>query len=267
MARDFPQKTNGYVLHVGRYGEADKLVTLYTQDRGRITCIAKGAYKSKQRFVNKLEPYSHLCLFYQTPRTPSGLFFLQEAELLQSHLPLRQDSRRYLAASHFSELILKFTQEQDPEPALYQLLAWTLAQLSQASVPLKISAFSQVHLLSVLGYQPNLQTCGRCHQPVTPPSTYLLLPGNGTLLCSNCDAQASLTMRLSVQTIRTLDRVQSTSFERLPRLQLTPQGVLEALNGLHNYLLHLLQHDIHSWQLLHQLAHNQAIAASTGHCK
>ena len=262
MGRDFPQVTDGYVLDVSRYGEADKLVTLYTQDRGRITSIAKGAYKSKQRFVNKLEPYTLLRLFYQTPRT-SGLFFLQEAELIDSHLPLRQESRRYVAACHFIELILKFTQEQDPDPELYHLLSWTLTQFSQTPTPLKISVFSQIHLLRILGYQPNLDTCGRCHQPVISPHSYLLLAGNGTLLCSHCHPQASPVQRLSVQTLRTLARVQSTPAERLPRLQLPPLGILEALQGLHSYLLHLLQHDIHSWKILRQLALNQASAAES----
>ena len=262
MASDFPKATDGFVLAVSGYGETDKLVTLYTQERGRITFIAKGAYKSKQRFVNKLEPYTQLRLFYQTPRT-SSLFFLQEAELLQSHLPLRQDSRRYVVASHFIELILKFTLEQDPDPKLYKLLAWTLEQMSQAPMPLKISVFSQVHLLDILGYQPNLQTCGHCQQSVAPPHSYLLLPGNGTLLCNRCHPQASHAPRLSVQTLRTLARVQTTPFERLPRLQLPPQGIYEALSGLHNYLLHLLQHDIHSWQLIRQLAYHQAAGASS----
>ena len=87
MARDRAQTTRGYVLHIAGYGEADKLVTLYSNDLGRFTAIAKGALKSKQRFVNKLEPYSLLSLFYLPPRTSSGLYFLEEAELLAANLP------------------------------------------------------------------------------------------------------------------------------------------------------------------------------------
>lgn len=254
MARDFPQTTCGYVLNINGYGEADKLVTLYSQDLGRFTAIAKGALKSKQRFVNKLEPYSQLRLFYQPPRTTSGLFFLQEAELLHAHLPLREDHRRYIAACHFAELILHFTRELDPDPELYLLLSWTLTNLSSAHYPPQISVFALVHLLDILGYRPDLHACGQCHQPVHTPRSYLLLPGNGTLLCNTCHPRSSSFPRLSVQTLRTLAGAQSTPLDRLTRLHLSARGITGALDALHTYVVHLLQQDIHSWQLLRTLA-------------
>ncbi|MDD2464192.1 MAG: DNA repair protein RecO [Desulfobulbus sp.] len=253
MARDFPLTTCGYVLNISGYGEADKLVTLYSHDLGRFTAIAKGALKSKQRFVNKLEPYSQLRLFYQPPRTASGLYFLQEAELLKAHLPLRQNHRRYIAAAHFSEVILRFTRELDPDPELYILISWALENLCSAQSPLQISVFALIHLLGILGYRPDLLACSRCHQPVRTPHSYLLLPGNGSLLCNTCHPKSSSFPRLTVQTLRTLARAQSTPLDRLPRLHLPLPAISDALNALHNYFLHLLQQDIHSWQLLRTL--------------
>lgn len=255
MGRDFPRTTCGIVLDIGEYGEADKLVTLYSQDLGRLTAIAKGAKKSKQRFVNKLEPYSRLDLLYQPPRSSSGLYFLQEAELLEAHLPLREDHRRYIAASHFSELILRFTREQDPDPALYSLISWTLDNLSVAHAPMQTTVFVLVHLLGLLGYRPDLNACGRCHRPVQSPHAYFLLPGNGSLLCTACQPKTVPFPQLSVQTLLTLARAQSTPLDRLPRLHLSGPGITEALDALHTYFLHLLQQDIHSWKLLHTLVH------------
>jgi len=258
MARDFPRPTCAYVLDIAPYGEADKLVTLYSQDLGRFTAIAKGAFKSKQRFVNKLEPHTLLRLFYQPPRTTSNLYFLQEAELLQAHLRLRGDHRRYIVASHFSELILRFTREQDPDPALYHLLNWTMENLSVAGSPLQISVFAQVHLLEMLGYRPDLQACSRCHRPIGLPFSYLLLSGNGGLLCDGCHPKSSSLPSLSVQTLRTLATAQSTPLDRIARLQLSASGIVEALNALHTYMVHLLQQDIASWQLLRSLHARQA---------
>lgn len=253
MGRDFPQTTCGIVLNIAGYGEADKLVTLYSPDIGRLTAIAKGALKSKQRFVNKLEPYSQLRLFYHPPRTTSGLYFLQEAELIEPHLPIREDYRRYIAASHFGEVVLRFTREQDPDPDLYDLLSWTLNTLSTCQAPLQTTVFALLHLLGILGYRPDLTACCRCHQPVSAHHSYLLLPGNGSLLCSNCHPRNSPFPRLSVQTLRTLAGAQSTSLDRLTRRHLPGSGINEALEALHTYFLHLLQQDLHSWQLLRTL--------------
>nr|WP_321466530.1 DNA repair protein RecO [uncultured Desulfobulbus sp.] len=253
MARDRAQTTRGYVLHIAGYGEADKLVTLYSNDLGRFTAIAKGALKSKQRFVNKLEPYSLLSLFYLPPRTSSGLYFLEEAELLAANLPLRHSHQRYIVASHYTELILRFTREQDPDPELFALIAWTLESLSLSPAPLQIATFALIHLLDTLGYRPDLQSCCRCHRLVSVPHSYTLVPGNGALLCNRCQPQASPLPSLSVQTLRTLAAAQATPLDRLARLQLAPQGIAEAFHALHSYTVHLLQRDIHSWGLLRPL--------------
>ncbi|NOQ45602.1 MAG: DNA repair protein RecO, partial [Desulfobulbaceae bacterium] len=84
------RRTRGIVLSVSAHGESDKLVTFYSPDLGRSTGIAKGAKRSKQRFVNKLEEFSLLQIMYR-PSRGSGLLFLSEAELDRAFLSLRRD--------------------------------------------------------------------------------------------------------------------------------------------------------------------------------
>ncbi len=250
MHRDGPLTTCGFVLRLTPHGEADKLVTLYSRDLGRMTAIAKGAFKSKQRFVNKLELYSRLRVFCHPPRNDSGLYLLKEADLLDAHLALRHEYRRYIAAAHFAEVLLRFTREHDPDPALYTLTGWTLDALSQNPQPLKIIVFALLHLLSVTGYRPELTCCGRCHRAVCADHAYVLLPGNGALLCDGCLPGPTGFPRLSIQTLRALAGAQSTTLDRLKRLHLTKQNIREALEALHTSITHLLQQDIHSRQLL-----------------
>lgn len=263
MCRDFPQSTCGFVMHVAVYGETDKLVTLYSQTLGRMTAIAKGALKSRQRFVNKLELYSHLRVFCQPPRNGSGLHLLKEAELLDAHLTLRQDYRRYIAAAHFGELLLRFTREHDPDPDLYALIAWTLHALCDNGQPLKIMVFALLHLLGLLGYRPELTRCCQCRSAVHAGQTYLLLPGSGALLCERCYPGSTPFPRLSVQTLRALAGAQSTRLERLKQRQLTQHNIYEALNALHTYALHLLQQDIHSRRLLWLLQPGPGMAGTS----
>lgn len=240
--------TCGIVLCVTGYGESDKLVTLYTPGHGRLAGIAKGAQKSRRRFVNKLEAFSLLQIFYRPPRGTSGLFLISEAELADAHLPLRTDVQRYTSAMYLCELILRFTRENDPDPRLYALFKWAITALNHDKIPAKIVALAHLQLLERVGYRPALNACSRCRQHLQPEQRYLLLPGVGALLCNLCSSlKRSALPQLSVHTLRLLGTGQNLPIDRLHRLHFTPQSLAEALPALHVYTTHLLQQDIHSW--------------------
>ncbi|WP_310600195.1 DNA repair protein RecO [Desulfobulbus sp.] len=246
--------TCGIVLRVVDYGEADKLVTLYCPDLGRVTGIAKGAKKSKHRFVNKLEEFSLLHFFYRPPRGPAGLLLISEAELLAAHVSLRIDFRRYAAAMYLGELTLRFTRDNDPDRRLYILLKWALAALDRGKTPQQIATLFHLHLLETVGYRPELDRCAACHQSVLAQRRYIFLPGSGSLLCDACaQGKTSHALRLSVQTIRLLASAQSFELDRLYRLRFSQQALGEAMMALYHFTLHLLQQDVHSWRLLRPL--------------
>ena len=244
----------GIILRVVDFGEADKLVTLYCPDLGRMTGIAKGAKKSKRRFVNKLEAFTLLRFFYRPPRGLAGLVLISEAELLDAHLSLRLDFRRYAAAMYLGELTLRFTSDNDPDQRLYILLKWAFAALDQGRTPQQIITLFHLHLLEAVGYRPELNCCAACHQSVKAQRSYAFMPGSGSLLCDTCSlGKTSHALRLSVQTLRLLASAQSFELDRLCRLRFSQQALVEAMTALHYFSLHLLQQDVHSWRLLRPL--------------
>lgn len=236
------------VLKVTPHGEADKIVTLYSSDLGKITAIAKGAKRSKQRFVNKLEPYTFLRIFYRAPKR-GNLFFLQEAELLNAYLSLRSLYPCYVTAAFITELLQRFSGEHDPDPDLLSLINWAFESLDQGAVPATTATFFLLHLLGLCGYQPQLNHCSCCKQTLGNSITYTLHPGNGTLICKTChSADAQSSFFLSLQTLKFLQRAQQIPLQQVHRLQLPPASALQALTALHYYCRHLLQQDIHSWK-------------------
>jgi DNA repair protein RecO (recombination protein O) len=258
------RSTCGIVLRIAEHGESDKLVTLCCPDLGRVTGIAKGARKSKHRFVNKLEEFSHLHFYYRVPKGSTGLFLISEAELLAAHLSLRTDVQKYSAAMYLCELILRFTRDHDPDPQLYALLKWTLAALHYKKTPLKIITLAHLHLLAAVGYRPELSRCTGCRQAIVPSRTYMFLPGSGALLCSTCSPhRGSRSPCLSVQTLRLLANAQASDLDRLHRLQFPQQALSEAMDALHYFTLHLLQQDVHSWKLLRSLAVSHSPSGSS----
>ena len=250
------RSTCGIVLKISEHGESDKLVTLYSYDLGRVTGIAKGAKRSRKRFVNKLEEFSSLQIFYRPPRGLTGLLFISEAELLCAHLSIRNDFRRYICAMYITELMLRFTRDNDPDPRLYALLKWAFASLNFDDAPQKIAALYHLQLLDLAGYRPELDRCFNCQHPVGPDRTFMFSPGNGSLLCSACHHGHSgpNCNHISVQTLKFLARAQITSLDRLNRLQMSGTTAAEALESLYHYTFHLLQQDIHSWQAVRSLS-------------
>lgn len=260
--------TRGIVLKITAHGESDKLVTFFSNDLGRVTGIAKGAQRSRRRFVNKLEEFSWLHLFYRPPRGASGLVLISEADLLCAHLTIRTDYHRYVCAMFISELTLRFTRDNDPDPRLAILLRWAFASLDQGILPQKVAVLYQLKLLSIIGYRPELNRCGNCQQLVTASHSFIFLPGNGALLCNACRNRQNIPNkdRLSLQTLKCLAKAQVASIEQLNRLRLSPSTITEALESLYQYSFHLLQHDIHSWHVMRTLHGPISQANRSGDC-
>ena len=244
-------ETEGIVLRIHDYGESDKLVTFFSPHIGRATAIAKGAKRSKKRFVNKLEPFTHLDMSCRTPRNGS-LFFLSNAELKNAFLSLRYNYRRYANASFISELILSFTKDHDAETRLFHLLRWSHHCLDQGRSSSATLAIFMIKLLQFTGYQPDMAHCSKCRAPVTPRQHYSFLPQSG-LTCSQCRRGTHITdnhFAMGIRTIRILHATQRMSIANLDRLHLPESSAKEAIMALSRYCRNILQQDLHGLEHL-----------------
>lgn len=247
-------RTLGIVLHSTDHGEADKIVTFFSPDLGRVSAIAKGAKRSQKRFVNKLEEFSLLQIMYR-PARGDGLLFLSEADLENAYLPIRTHYDRYVAAMYAGELTLRFTREHDPDPEIFTLLAWAMEELAEGRDPLAVAAFFHLRLLGAAGYEPQLDRCGLCGATVASGRDYALHAGRGALVCARClSEQRGAVLPLRMQTLRVLQHAQRPRLKDLSRLRISRNSALEALHILHRYTQHLLQHDIHAWHQVRKLA-------------
>ncbi len=122
-------QTRAVVLREIDHGDSDKIITFYGLNSGRLTCIAKGAKRSKKRFVNKLELFTALDLTYVSKG--KGLSRLEQAETVAHFPQLRNDSRRYLAACLIAELLFYWVKENDPDPESFALIITTFARLAR----------------------------------------------------------------------------------------------------------------------------------------
>ncbi len=246
-------RTRGLILCVSDHSESDKIVTLFSPDLGKVSGIAKGAKRSKKRFVNKLEEFTLLQVLY-TPPKRDGLLFLHDADLENAFLSLRTMYSRYVAAAFIDELTLRFTREHDPDPLIFALLLWAMEGLENGRDPREVCALFLLRILGATGYQPILDCCGTCGVMVQSGHNFFLNNGGGSLVCNSCsEGMKGASAPITVQTLKFLHHAQCAELANLERLRLSEQNINEALNILHRYTLHLLQHEIHSWQQIKYL--------------
>lgn len=159
-------KTEAIVLRTMRYGEADRILHLYTPGRGRVGAIAKGVRRAKSRFGGRLEPFFRLDLVLYQGR--SDLLTVTSAETLAAYPRLREDRRALETASKACDAVSRLFETSDPNPAVYHLLANELA-LVEGGVGGDRSHATQANqlafrlkLLLAAGLAPQLGGCAVC---------------------------------------------------------------------------------------------------------
>jgi DNA repair protein RecO (recombination protein O) len=180
-----PLKTEAIVLRSIRYGEADRILHLYTPHRGRIAAIAKGARRARSRFGARLEPFFHIRAVLREGR--GELLTVTGADTIAPHGGLRDHAGTLDAAARACDAVSRLFESSEPHPEVFRLLANELALLDGAqaqSRPANGLAF-RLKLLLAAGIVPQLGACAECGE-----SDHLsgFSAAAGGVVCSSCEA-------------------------------------------------------------------------------
>ncbi len=155
-------KTEAIVLRSIRYGEADRILHVYTPRHGRVSAIAKGARKSKSRFGARLEPFFHVELMLREGR--SDLMSVTGAATLTAHARIRDYGPSLNSAARACDGVARLFATDDPHPEVFNLLAKELALLDAEPERATVAngvAF-RLKLLLAAGLAPHLSACANC---------------------------------------------------------------------------------------------------------
>lgn len=146
-------KTSGVVLKRINFGEADKIITLYTKDFGKITCIAKGIRKMNSRKKGALEIFNDVSFFAVKGK---GMDIVTEVETLNTFSGWRKNLKKIAASYQICEMVDKLTAEGQEQEEIYRLLVSGLERidsLSEEKIPSLVNYFGE-NLLKLLGFWP-----------------------------------------------------------------------------------------------------------------
>lgn len=202
------ERSPAIVLRTRPHAESDTIMTCLSRDWGKISAIAKGAKRSRRRFVNVLEPFSHIRLRFRPSRS-EDLMFLLGAELLQAFRRPSRDLERFALASYIVELADVMTAGREAGQDLYQLVLNGLGTLeTQPRLSPLFAPLFALQILRHVGYAPNFTTCQQCGTSLTAQvwdgaglaSSFQL----GGLLCPRCHEHGGTILRLSAETVAVL---------------------------------------------------------------
>jgi DNA repair protein RecO (recombination protein O) len=243
-------RTEALVLRRQDFGEADRIITLYSAAHGKVRAIAKGARRPKSRVGGHVELFTHVKALVAQGR---NLDIITQAETVRPFAAIRDDLWVAASACYCAELVDRLTEERLDNQAVFDLLLKQLTYLDQSAhrpapgspgagpdpeIELSLRAF-ELRLLGHLGYAPELFRCIQCGEPLRPGDNRMSPSGGGTL-CPGCSPSHPGARLVSVNAIKAMRLMASEPFGVFQRIRLpveTTQEIDGALRGHVNYVL------------------------------
>ena len=243
-------RLSGLVIHRRDMGEADRVVTLLTPQRGRIALLAKGVRKVTSRKAGHLELFTHVRVQVAKARTWD---IITQADTIRAFPGLRTNLRRTSHAYYVAELLYYLAPEGEGDEALFSLALETFEHLERAFNLLLVSRWFEAHLLRITGFQPQLYICPACGEPLDVERTNYWNPAEGGALCPRCGAARKGSRPLPPRILKLMRFLHTHTFDHVQKLSLRPDVLLELEEFMHMYLRHVLERDLRSLAFIRRL--------------
>jgi DNA repair protein RecO (recombination protein O) len=175
-------RDRGVVLRTIRLGEADRIVTLLTEQHGKVRAVAKGVRRTTSKFGSRLEPLTHVALLGWQGR--GDLDTVNQVEIIDTNRVVREDLDRMATAMTMLEVVDQVAQERHANPRLYEMLVGALAALAIRDSPMVAPAFF-LKVLVLEGSAPVLDSCASCGED-DPAQLVAFDLVEGGVLCRRC---------------------------------------------------------------------------------
>ena len=203
--------TEAIVLKKSDYSESDLIVTLLTRSHGKVAAIAKGAKRSKRRFVGGIDIITLVdALLYRN--RAMELARVETVKPIDTYGEIKADIERLGYASYMVELTGEFAPMEEPNEALFDHLKGFLNMLKDADTMESVARFFEIRLLRLAGLMPHLEGCIACSKGAMDETLWFSLERGG-LLCGRCSRGGGI--ELSVGTVKTLLMALRLSIDKL----------------------------------------------------
>ena len=245
-------RTQAIVLGHFEYGEADRILKLYTLEKGKMSAIAKGVRRINSRKAGHLEPFTHVTLFLAKGR---NLDIITQAEALNPMIGLRENLQLMALASYVVEVLDRFTYEEGQNPSLFRLLIQTLSRLETQPNVDTVIRYYEMRLLELLGYRPQLFECIDCGEAIRAQDQFFS-PLGGGVACPRCGPARAEAWPVEKDVLRYLRHFQRSDWKSIASVVI-PGSILSGMTALTEaYVTYLLESKLNTPEFLRKVRGN-----------
>lgn len=243
-------RVEAIVLRHNDWGEADRLLVLFTRELGKVRAIAKGVRKPRSRKAGHLEPFTQVKLQLARGR---DFFIVTQADTVNAMTSLREDLFLLGYSAYLVELLDRFTYEEGENQPLYRLLAHSLLRLAEHLDPLLVVRYYEMRLLDLAGFRPQLFKCAHCGEEIKPEDQYFSAEQGG-VLCPSCGRGLRGARPVSMQALKYLRHMQRSNFKEASRAVIPMHTHREMEMVMQHYLTYILERSLNTSVFLRRLA-------------
>lgn len=228
--------------------EADRLIWLLTKEQGFIRVKARGVRKIKAKLKGGLELFVNSKIDLARG---NSIDVITGVQIIESFSNLRNNLSSTSVSFYFSELIISLLSDQQSEPEIYRLLRSSLERLDRVDSRQErdlVVAYFLVKLLSLAGYQPELNRCFVCGNRITDGGNRFGL-SQGGLICKNCRIDRSV--KINLPTIKLIRHLITN--DRLGRVKIGRQYLAETIRIMEQFVEEVIERRLKSNQFLKEV--------------
>lgn len=242
--------TDAIVLSRFDYGEADRIMTLFTPTHGKLKAIAKGVRKPTSRLGGALEPLAELRVALARGRT---FDVVTQVEVSHAWLRLRDSLESTATAWYLAELADRSIEERHETEGLYALLRRAYELLDAGMASHRVARWYEMHLADEMGVRPEVDRCVECDRMLDADEQFRWVPPLGGVLCSRCPGPPADRAGMSVDAVKLLKAYQRMDVEALAGLRLPAAVEREVEAAMRDFLRVALERDARSLEFLDEV--------------
>ena len=243
-------QTDAIIIKRHKFAEADRLLTLFTADYGKMRAIAKGAMRPGSKLGGNVELLTYSRLMLARGR---NLDIVTQAQAIDTFLPLRESLELMSCGFYLSELVDTFTEDGVEDRELFELLLNTLRELVSVESGERVVRYFELRILDREGYRPQLQRCANCNRELLPEANYFS-PAQGGVLCRSCGNLDMAARAISVNALKVLRFWLNHDFASASRVKLSPELTRELKTIMRDDIKYILEKQLKSIEWMDRLA-------------
>jgi DNA repair protein RecO (recombination protein O) len=242
--------TDAIVLTRFDYGEADRIMTLFTPQIGKLKVIAKGVRRTTSRLGGALEPLAELRVALARGRT---FDVVTQVQVNHAWLRLRDSLESAATAWYLAELADRSIEERHEAEGLYALLKRAYELLDAGMDPGRVARWYEMHLADEMGVRPEVDRCVECDRVLESDERFRWVPPLGGVLCPRCPGPPHEETALSTEALKVLKAYQRMDVEALAALRLPPAVEREVEQALRDFMSVSLEREARSLDFLDEV--------------